>query len=78
MAPHDQIHREGGYTMLKLKSLTEDQMFFAALVYETSGCDIPMEEFLQKVLARYEEIYKLRQKTPTSPARIGKLSDLGL
>ena len=43
--------------MLKIKNLTEDQMFAAALAYETSGCDIPMEEFLQKVLARYEEIH---------------------
>lgn len=64
--------------MPKLKSLTEDQMFAAALAYETSGCDIPMEEFLQKVLVRYKEIADIKKQTPSSPARIGKLSDLGL
>ncbi len=48
--------------MLKIKSLTEDQMFAAALAYETSRCDIPMEEFLQNVLVRYEEIHTIQKK----------------
>lgn len=64
--------------MLKIKTLTEDQMFAAALAYESSGCDLPMEEFLQKVLVSYEEIHDIRKKTPNPPARIGKISDLGL
>ncbi len=58
--------------MLKIKTLTEDQMFAAALAYEASGCDLPMEEFLQKVLARYEEIETIRKKAPGSVARVGK------
>lgn len=64
--------------MLKIKSLTEDQMFAAALAYEAGGCDIPVEDFLQKVLTRYEEINSIRKKAPTPPARVAKISDLGL
>lgn len=62
--------------MLKIKSLTEDQMFAAALAYESSRCDIPMEEFLQNVLARYEEIHTIQKKTPGSKARIGNKANL--
>lgn len=62
--------------MLKLKSLTEDQMFAAALAYEAGGCDIPVEEFLQKVISRYEEIHTIRKKAPGSTARVGKKDNL--
>lgn len=62
--------------MLKIKNLTEDQMFAAALAYEASGCDIPVEEFLQKIITRYEEINTIRKKTPGSVARVGKKEKL--
>lgn len=62
--------------MLKIKNLTEDQMFAAALAYEASGCDIPVEEFLQKVISRYEEIYTIKKKAPGSAARVGKIEKL--
>lgn len=63
--------------MLKIKSLTEDQMFAAALAYETSRCDIPMEEFLQNVLVRYEEIHTIQKNTPSPKARVGSKSKAG-
>ncbi len=63
--------------MLKLKSLTEDQMFAAALAYEASGCDIPVDEFLQNVLTKYKEIDAIRKKTPSPAARVGNKADLG-
>ncbi len=64
--------------MSKIKSLTDDQMFAAALAYEASGCDLPMEEFLQKTLERYEEIHTIQKKIPNSKARIGSKDKLGL
>lgn len=64
--------------MLTIKSLTDDQMFATALAYETSQCDIPMEEFLQNVLTRYEEIHAIQKKTPSPKARVGSKTKAAL
>ena len=64
--------------MEKKISLTEEQLFNAAIAYELSGTDMSMEDFLKKVYSRYEEMNKVYKQLHRSQIRVGNKDRLGL
>lgn len=64
--------------MSSLGHFSEDQLFAAALAYEASGCNIPMEEFLQNIEKRFEEAKESYRKNYKPGIRTGSKSKLGL
>lgn len=62
----------------KMMSLSSEQLFIAAVAYEASSCQLPMEEFLLRISDRYKEAGNAYHSLRPSYARVGKKSDLGL
>lgn len=59
-------------------TFSDEQLFIATVAYETSRCDIPMDEFLHNVEKRYEEATSTYKKHHKSTMRTGNKSKLGL
>ena len=62
----------------KITSLTDDQLFYAAVAYETCKCELPLDEFLLNVSNRYLEIGKTYKQLHKAKARTGSKDKLGL
>lgn len=58
--------------------LTDEQLFNAALAYELSKCDMPMEDYLKSIYSLYKEIEKTYKTLHSTSARIGNKHRLGL
>lgn len=62
----------------KMKALTDEQIFIAAVAYEASNCQLPMEEFMLCVSERYEEADKAYHSLRHPAARTGNKNRLGI
>ncbi len=62
----------------KIKSMSDEQIFIAAVAYETSGCQLPMEEFMQRISERYHEADKAYHNLRQSYVRVGSKDKLGI
>lgn len=62
----------------KMMSLSNEQLFIAAVAYEASNCQVPMEEFMLHISDRYKEADKAYHNLRSSHARVGNKDKLGI